>query len=392
MPPHFRHASILAAALLFAAAGAPIALAQDEPQPEPEEQAAPPAPELPWVVGDNTQMKWELEDPDLREVMSSLIGSFETGDSAYTPGGVHFHSAPVVVDGLNNAVFFEIHRADDVANSFQFGVLHAYRNEGEPRIRFFEFASQDQGPAVSGLWLAPYAFPTLTLDDLRPVMDIALDPSNWSGRTPHPYPTVRDGAVELTSEFGLTGNGFELADRGYNGAGEQVWGVAEGQTLSFARFEPEASAHTTEGGAIVLDLVNPEDAKALESGGEIAVHYTGYLLTGKQFDSSRTPERGPFRVQIPGQLINGWNEGLIGIKQGGRRRLVIPPHLGYGDRDVGRGLIPANSTLVFDIEAMWIENPDAAEEPAQGEEGHEGHDHGGDGHDHGSNEENEGNG
>jgi FKBP-type peptidyl-prolyl cis-trans isomerase len=131
--------------------------------------------------------------------------------------------------------------------------------------------------------------------------------------------------------------------------------------LPFTRFEPEASVHTTEGGAIVLDLIDPDDAERLASGGDIAVHYTGYLLTGKKFDSSRTPERGPFRVQIPGQLIQGWNEGLIDIAVGGRRRLIIPPHLGYGPRAVGGGLIPANSTLVFDVEAMWIKNPTPAE-------------------------------
>src|SRR5690606_28118916 len=150
-----------------------------------------PPPELPWVAGDNMHMKWELEDPDLRRLMDRLIGSFQAADSEHTPGGVHFHSAPVAVEGLDNAVYFEIHRADDVANSFQSGILHAYRNEKQPRLRFFEFAQRGHGEALSGLWLAPYAFPAFSLDDLRPVQDIALDEQDSSGATPHPYPTTR---------------------------------------------------------------------------------------------------------------------------------------------------------------------------------------------------------
>src|SRR5690606_31094795 len=207
--------------------------------------------------------------------------------------------------------YFEIHRADDVANSFQSGILHAYRNEKQPRLRFFEFAQRGHGEALSGLWLAPYAFPALSLDDLRPVQDIALDEQDSSGATPHPYPTTRQGAVELTTEFALTEDGFELADRGYNDSGEQVWGPAAGQTIHFTEMEPEATARTTESGLIILDLVDPEGSNGLESGGEIAVHYSGYLLDGKRFDSSRQPDRSVFRVRIPGNLIQGWNEGLI---------------------------------------------------------------------------------
>ncbi len=381
MPRLPHHASTLAATLLLTLAGGAGALAQDE-QAQPAEPAQPSQPELPWVVGEDMQTKWELKDPALREVMDRLIGSFKAEETSHTPSGVHFHAAPVSIEGLDNAVFFEIHRADDVANSFQFGILHAYRNEGEPRLRFFQFANPDQGRALSGLWLAPYAFPVLSVDDLRPVMDIGLDEQDWSGATPHPYPTMREGAVELTSQFNLTDNGFELADRGYDASGAQVWGVPEGQTLRFTRFEPEPTVRTTESGLIIIDLIDPEGDEGLEAGGEIAVHYSGYLLDGKRFDSSRTPERSAFRVRIPGNLIQGWNEGLIGLEVGGRRRLIIPAHLGYGPRAVGGGLIPANSVLIFDVEGMWLQNPEPAPESAPAGDGHEGHDHSHGDHDH----------
>jgi hypothetical protein len=78
------------------------------------------------------------------------------------------------------------------------------------------------------------------------------------------------------------------------------------------------------------------------------------------FDSTtKMPNREPFRVRIPGTVIKGWNDGLRGIAKGERRRLVIPPALGYGDRGAGRGLIPPGATLVFDVECLHVDNSSA---------------------------------
>jgi FKBP-type peptidyl-prolyl cis-trans isomerases 1 len=89
---------------------------------------------------------------------------------------------------------------------------------------------------------------------------------------------------------------------------------------------------------------------------KIKVHYIGMLEDGTKFDSSY--DRGePFSFQIGlSQVIKGWETGIIGMKVGGKRTLIIPPELGYGERGAGE-LIPPNSTLVFDIEIIDIQPP-----------------------------------
>ena len=90
------------------------------------------------------------------------------------------------------------------------------------------------------------------------------------------------------------------------------------------------------------------------NGDKVTVHYTGWLIDGTKFDSSL--DRGqPFIFQIGArQVIEGWDRGLRGMQVGGVRKLTIPSELAYGDRAVGGGLIPANSTLVFEIRLLKI--------------------------------------
>ena len=104
---------------------------------------------------------------------------------------------------------------------------------------------------------------------------------------------------------------------------------------------------------VIEDIVVGEGAEA-ESGKNVTVHYTGNLESGKQFDSSRN--RGPFSFRLgAGQVIKGWDTGVKGMKVGGKRKLTIPSDLAYGSRDVGNGLIPPNSTLIFEVELLKVE-------------------------------------
>jgi FKBP-type peptidyl-prolyl cis-trans isomerase len=124
--------------------------------------------------------------------------------------------------------------------------------------------------------------------------------------------------------------------------------------------KPDTSAPTkvTGDGTKTADGLQYWDIKvgtgpAATAGQTVKVHYTGWLTNGKKFDSS--VDRGePFTFPLGGgQVIKGWDEGVAGMKVGGKRQLRIPPQLGYGDRGAG-GVIPANATLIFDVELLGV--------------------------------------
>ena len=105
---------------------------------------------------------------------------------------------------------------------------------------------------------------------------------------------------------------------------------------------------------LVIEDIKIGDGQEVEKFNIVTVNYTGLLEDGTIFDSSLNPGRTPFRFTVgAGQVIKGWDEGLIGMKVGGKRKLTIPPELGYGSRD--NGPIPANSTLIFEIDLLGIE-------------------------------------
>ena len=105
-----------------------------------------------------------------------------------------------------------------------------------------------------------------------------------------------------------------------------------------------------------LEIEDMEVGTGIEAanGDRVTVHYTGWLIDGTKFDSSI--DRGqPFVFSLgAGQVIQGWDRGVRGMQVGGVRKLTIPPELAYGDRPVGGGLIPANSTLVFEVQLLGI--------------------------------------
>ncbi len=90
-------------------------------------------------------------------------------------------------------------------------------------------------------------------------------------------------------------------------------------------------------------------------GDRVVVHYTGKFTNGEVFDSSLTRNE-PFQFILgSAQVISGWNQGIVGMREGGKRTLIVPPSLGYGMSDYGP--IPGGSTLIFDVELLKVEKP-----------------------------------
>ncbi|QEY31929.1 FKBP-type peptidyl-prolyl cis-trans isomerase [Synechococcus sp. RSCCF101] len=113
-----------------------------------------------------------------------------------------------------------------------------------------------------------------------------------------------------------------------------------------------AKERMTASGLRITDLETGSGAEAVR-GATVSVNYRGTLENGREFDSSYG--RGPFRFPLgAGRVIKGWDEGVAGMKVGGKRRLVIPPDLAYGERGAGR-VIPPNATLIFEVELLEVQ-------------------------------------
>lgn len=106
-------------------------------------------------------------------------------------------------------------------------------------------------------------------------------------------------------------------------------------------------------GLIIEEITLGEGAEA-KAGQVVTVHYTGTLTDGTKFDSS-VDRKQPFSFKLGvGQVIRGWDEGFAGMKIGGKRKLTIPPEMGYGAHGAG-GVIPPNATLVFEVELLGLD-------------------------------------
>lgn len=132
-------------------------------------------------------------------------------------------------------------------------------------------------------------------------------------------------------------------------------GDKAGQLQPAEPVEPAAKEIITRSGLKYVDLKVGEGDEARPTQ-VVEVHYTGWLTDGTKFESSHDAnEPLAFRVGA-GDVLKGWDEGVVGMKVGGKRRLVLPPELGYGKLGAG-SVVPPNATLVFEFELLGVRNP-----------------------------------
>jgi FKBP-type peptidyl-prolyl cis-trans isomerase len=118
----------------------------------------------------------------------------------------------------------------------------------------------------------------------------------------------------------------------------------------------QPTTRITNSGLTIIE-VKPGDGEPAKSGDTVSVHYTGKFADGTKFDSSYDRNK-PFEFVLgQGQVIPGWDEGVAGMKVGGKRQLIIPPNLAYGRSGTPDGTIPPNSTLYFDVELLGVTHP-----------------------------------
>lgn len=334
----------------------------------PGTQHAQPTPVLP--PREPKAFKWT--DADAQKVGSSIAGTWKTtgavaqGDKKDQKTDVVMTIAPVAIDGIPNAEYVEVARADSPWAPYSQSIFQFYKHKGQLRLRTLKFHLGADGKpntefvgGLVGQWAIPEYFTDVTSDNLIGTLDLDVKTSGsgFTAKTPYPYPTATGGAVEMTSEFTFDGKTITTADRGYDADGKVVWGSSEGDKYTFTKAEPVAKVIHKDDGLVVLVYKEGTEGKSAEKDDQLSMQFTGWLVgNGKQFDSTRRGNRPPMSFK-QGALIEGLNQGLLGLKNGARVHVIIPPKLAYAEN--GKGQIPGNAWLHFDIELVSVQPPAA---------------------------------
>jgi peptidylprolyl isomerase len=131
-------------------------------------------------------------------------------------------------------------------------------------------------------------------------------------------------------------------------------GTTEGAAADSTHGSPTSDSSGPAGAELKITDLEVGTGDVAETGKSVTVHYRGTLADGTEFDSSRK-HGSPFSFRLgAGMVIRGWDEGVKGMKVGGKRKLVVPPNMGYGDRGAG-GVIPPNATLTFEVELLEVQ-------------------------------------
>ena len=322
-------------------------------------------------------------DEGIAKIAKQITGTWKSASEVEDGVFIMMSVAPAPVDGMSDTFYVESVRSNSAWDPYRQSIFQLYRYKGDIRLRTYSFATGSIAQGVfSGMWAATDLFPELSHESLIATLDVELESTStgFTGATPYPYPTGVAGAVEMTSSVTLDGDTLSVADRGFDAAGNVVWGAQADSVISFARSAPYAEVDRRDDGMVILNY-GGDNGILPTKGDQLHVQYDGYLMDGTRFDSSYARNQ-PFVFEYPPETraISGWGFGMDDFAMGNHRKLIIPGYMGYGERGNPRANIPSNATLIFNAFMAHIDHKEAEPVevvPAVGEpvESHEGHNH-----------------
>jgi hypothetical protein len=290
-------------------------------------------------------------DAAIQALMARLTGSYRNE--------THFlHVSKVSTSGMPASLYVELVRNEAPLQPMAQQIWTFWSRDGVVRARVSEFATgSTYGRVYIGAWASPDSFATVTPDRLDAIADleVASSPTALELKSPRPGPVFRADAVEVEYDMRLEGDAFTWRCVGFGADGKPVWGD---ESLTLSRADPGVEARTIETGLVVIDLRAGEGPKLAE-GDSAALHMDAYTLGGLQFYSTEGEPSGTFQTQVPSTQVplTGWNKGVLGMQKGTKRRIIIPPWMGFDNRErpVQRPeFIPEGSWLVFDCEVVSL--------------------------------------
>ena len=277
--------------------------------------------------------------------------SGDAGDRADGRQTMWLHMLPVETELLGRVIYAETHADGTPWLPVRQSILRLYRYGDRLRMRTYEFREASRPEVLANLWLAPEQFPAqyITPEELIPVMDVEFDRAQggYLGRTPHAYPTMQDwgqdAAVEMTVELSVKADELVSTYAFYGLDGEPI--EAGNQTARFERAQLPAQVQVDDDGLVIITLEEGDLSQPETTEGDILfLNYDGFRADGFKFDS--TWDTGlAMRTWYPPRVILGLKRGMEPWKQGMRRKLIIPPELGFGQSEMRD--VPPGTTLVF---------------------------------------------
>lgn len=314
-------------------------------------------------------------DESIAKVGKALEGAWRTvrpvgqGDDKLKSADVFLGIAHVHVHGMPDTLYVEAARVDAPWAPFRQALWQVYKKKGEIHVRTIVFRQAKGTHAfLNTMWAVPEKFPGgIDLSETYATMDIAVkwDGKVLSGKTPYPYPTALQGAIEMTSEFTVDGDTMSTADRGFDATGKVVWGPESGTSYQFKKFTPDVKVQRFDSGLIRINYGGTGEGETIVADSRVGLHTIGSLVNGSVFENSRVRNQlVAFRV---GQEMSvpGFTAGTKDLRKGERFKLLIPSDQAFGPQGNQRFKVPGDAWLAYDIEVVSVEAPQAVPENPQ---------------------------